>query len=66
MKIKWINKYSNESGFVKHVDYKKHHFVNTFNESEAKKYASEESAKKTIAKLIEYGEGENNNFIIVA
>lgn len=65
MKIRWTNKYSGESGFVKWVDYKKHHFHNTFNENEAKKYASVESAQKTIYKLIEYGEGDNNNFDIV-
>ena len=65
MKIKWINKYSNEIGFVKSIDYKKKHFNNTFNENEAKKFVSVESAEKAIAKLIEYGEGENNNFEIV-
>lgn len=65
MKIKWVNKYSQESGFVKNVDYKRHHFINTFNEDEAKKYASTDSANKTIAKLIDYGEGENNDFFVL-
>lgn len=64
MKIKWINKFSGEVGFVKFVDYKNKHFVNTFDPVEAKAYATVESAQKTIAKLIEYGEGENNNFEI--
>lgn len=64
MKIRWTNKYSNESGFVRAVDYRNRHFTSTFNESESKKYVSAESAQKTIDKLIEYGEGENNVFEI--
>ena len=64
MKIRWINKYSNESGYVKSVDYRNRHFTNTFNEIEAKKYVSAESAQKTIDKLIEYGEGDDNIFEI--
>ena len=66
MKIKWTNTYSHESGFVKSVDYRNKHFVNTFNEGEAKKFVSVESAQKTINKLIEYGEGELNVFEILS
>lgn len=66
MKIKWTNTYSRETGFVKYIDYKNKHFVNTFNEGEAKKFVSAESAQKAINKLVEYGEAELNVFEIVA
>ncbi len=62
MVIKWINKYSNEIGYVKSVDYRNKHFNNTFNMNEAKKFNTTESAQKAIDKLMEYGEGENNYF----
>ena len=62
MVIKWINKYSNEIGYVKSVDYRNKHFNNTFNMNEAKKFNTAESAQKAIDKLMEYGEGENNYF----
>lgn len=65
MKIKWTNTYSRETGFVKHIDYKNKHFINTFNESESKKFVSAESAQKAINKLIEYGEAALNVFEIV-
>ena len=32
MKIKWTNTYSRDTGFIKYIDYKNKHFVNTFNE----------------------------------
>lgn len=66
MKIKWTNTYSHESGFVKYIDYKNKHFVNTFNENEAKKFVSVESAQKAIDKMTEYGEAELNVFEILS
>lgn len=36
MKIKWTNTYSRDTGFIKYIDYKNKHFVNTFNEGESK------------------------------
>ena len=36
MKIKWTNKWSGDTGFVKSINSKKKEFENTFNESEAK------------------------------
>lgn len=66
MKIRWINKYSNETGYVKSIDYKNKHFNNTFNENEAKNFSSETNVNKAIAKLNEYGEGDNNYFEIVS
>ena len=62
MKIKWTNKFSNESGYVKYIDYPKRHFVNTFNKDEARSF---KSAQSQIDKLIEYGEAVNNDFIVV-
>lgn len=64
--IKWTNKYSNESGYVADVSAKEKCFHNTFEKGGAKLYASESSAKKVIATLEKYGEGENNNFEVVA
>lgn len=64
--IKWTNKFSNESGFVKEVKTKEQHFVNTFNQTEAKTYKTDAGAIKTINKLIEFGEANNNNFEVVS
>ena len=63
--IQWTNKYSEETGYVGKVMYKAGHFVNTFEQESAKKYKSQTEAEKDIAKLIEIGEGENNNFAVV-
>ena len=63
--IKWVNRYSNESGYVKNVNNKERHFINTFEEKEAKVYKKLDSAKKIIDKLILFGEGENNNFELI-
>ena len=65
MVIKWLNRYSRESGFVKNIDYKNRHFNHTPNYSEAKKFKTEDSANKAIVKLNEYGEGVNNYFEII-
>ena len=64
--IKWTNKFSNESGFVKEVKTKEQHFVNTFNQTEAKTYKTDAGARKIINKLIEFGEANNNNFEVVS
>ena len=63
--IKWTNKYSGESGFVGSVASKEKHFVNTFDQAEAKQYKSQIAAKRAITLLQAYGEGENNEFEIV-
>jgi hypothetical protein len=65
MVIKWINRFSRETGYIKTVDYKNKHFNNTFNYTEAKKFNTIESANKCISKLEEYGEGINNEFEVV-
>ena len=37
--IKWTNKYSNETGYVASISTKNECFINTFEESEAKRYS---------------------------
>ena len=64
MKIRWTNKYSNETGFVKTVSKAKNCFINTFDVSEARVFKSEKDANKAIAVLTEMGEAENNIFAI--
>ena len=39
MKIKWTNKWSGDTGYVKSINSKKKEFENTFNESEAKVFS---------------------------
>lgn len=65
MLIKWTNRYSQESGFVKSVDYKGKHFNNTWFEEDAQKFKTEDSANKIINRLISFGEGDYNDFEIV-
>ena len=62
--IKWTNKFSGESGFVKGISTKEQHFINTYDQSEAKRY-NENTAKGQITNLVKFGEAENNNFEIV-
>lgn len=63
--LKWINKFSGETGFVGKVMKSKGHFVNAEAQADAKTYASEKAADKDIAILTELGEADNNNFIAV-
>lgn len=66
MIIKWTNKFSGETGFVKSINKREKHFDNTFNKAEARRYASVGSATQIVNMLMSFGEGENNNFEIVA
>ena len=63
--IKWTNKFSGETGYVKSVSTKEKHFNNTYEQNDARQYASETTANKAISNLIGYGEAENNNFEVV-
>jgi hypothetical protein len=63
--LKWRNKFSGEEGYVASVKKTKGHFVNTFDQADAKRYQFEKSVKNDIALLVEMGEGENNDFEIV-
>jgi len=64
--IKWTNKFSGETGFVQSVSAKEKHFNNTYEQKEARQYASAATANRTIASLVNYGEAENNDFEVVA
>ena len=66
MIIKWTNKYSQETGFVKTISKAKNCFMNTFDAAEARVFKSEKDAQKAIAALTEMGEAENNIFTVEA
>ena len=59
--IKWTNRFSNETGYVKTISNKEKHFVNTYEKEEAKTY-TEVNGNKAINRLISFGEGDNNIF----
>jgi hypothetical protein len=50
---------------VESINAKEQHFVNTYEQQNAKQYKTESNAKGMISKLISYGEGDNNNFEII-
>ena len=61
--IKWINKFSNESGFV--MSLADGHFINTWEIENAVKFRTQASADKTLDTLYEFGEDANNDFEII-
>lgn len=63
--LKWKNKYSGEEGYVKTMAHSKGHFVNTYEQSEAKIYTSDKVVAKDLEALKEMGETENNDFYTV-
>lgn len=63
MKIKRINRFSLEEGFVR--DIAADHFVNTFDRREARKFKNRREAEKVIVKLFDFGEGLNNEFQVI-
>lgn len=60
--IKWTNKMSGETGFVKSASRVKGHFINTFNKTDAKIYKSDKQIENDFKILEEVGEMQNNNF----
>ena len=60
--LKWTNKFSGETGYVKKVMKVKGFFVNTYDAAEAKSYKNEKAATEDIAVLESIGEAENNTF----
>ena len=62
--IKWTNKYSNETGYVASISTKNECFINTFEQSEAKRY-SEKSVKGMMTKLESYHETDDNDFEVI-
>lgn len=63
--LKWTNKFSGETGFVKNVSSKENCFHNTFDEAEAKRYNSASIARRMITTLCSMGEGDNNDFDVI-
>lgn len=62
--IKWTNKFSGETGYVKSISAKEQHFVNTYDINEAKRY-NENVVKGQITNLTKYGEAKNNDFEVI-
>ena len=63
--VRWRNRLSGETGYVKSVRAKLGHFENTWEQTEAKNYISEKAANNDIVLLNEIGEGKDNDFEIV-
>lgn len=62
--LKWENKYSKESGYVKTVSVAKGYFTATFEAEDAKKYRSDKEVQKDLETLKGFGEFENNDFVV--
>lgn len=63
LKLKWINKYSGDTGFVKAIRESKGYFENGgVDEARGFRYVSE--CKQAIQTLSKIGEATNNNFVI--
>ena len=62
--LKWVNIYSNETGYVGKVSKKEGHFVNSADKAGAKTYVSEKAANNDIELLTSMGEAENTRFEI--
>lgn len=63
--IKWTNKYSGETGYVEDVNKKEKHFINTYEQSQARKYNNAGNARRVIESLTSYGEADNNDFELI-
>ena len=63
--IRWMNKYSGETGYVAGIDSKERHFVNTPDVQEARTFTNAGLAAVGVKQLTAYGEAENNVFEIV-
>lgn len=66
MIIKWTNKFSGETGFVKSVSNKEKHFINTFDKKSAKVYKDKSAAQRVIKTLTSYGEADANDFAVIS
>ena len=60
--LKWTNKVSGETGFVKSVSTVRGYFVNTWDKQDAKVYNTDKQVNKDLETLAEVGETINNNF----
>lgn len=62
--LRWINKYSGETGYVKSVLKSKGYFVNTWQRAEAKAYMNETMALRDLEIIKALGEATQNDFVI--
>ena len=62
--LKWENKFSKETGYVKTVSVAKGYFVNTYDKEEAKAYRCDKAIQKDLEILEGFGEFENNTFTV--
>ena len=64
MIIKWTNKFSGESGYVKSISVKGKHFNNTYNKDEARVFTSKGRLTAALNQLKSFGETQNNDFTV--
>lgn len=60
--LKWTNKFSNETGYVKSVSGVKGCFINTWDKPDAKKYTTSKRLDNDLHILEVVGETQNNVF----
>lgn len=62
--LRWVNKYSGETGYVKSVLKSKGYFVNVWDRAGAKVYMNEAMALRDLEIIKELGEAIYNDFVI--
>lgn len=60
--LKWTNKYSGETGYVRTVSKKKGYFTNEPNVLKAKRYVTDKAISNDLEILKSFGEFKNNDF----
>ena len=60
--IKWTNKFSGETGYVKSLRKAKGCFINTFDKEEARRFSGQKRTDDALQVLDEIGETKNNIF----
>ena len=60
--LKWTNKFSNETGYVKSVSWVKGCFINTWDKTDAKRYTTSKRLDNDLHILEVVGETQNNVF----
>ena len=63
--IMWTNRFSGETGYVGDIDKKEKHFNSVSDKKDAKVYGNAGLATLALKQLIEYGEGDNNDFDVL-
>lgn len=63
--LKWTNRFSKETGYVKSICVSERHFVNTDQIEKARNFQYDATCKKALAQLEEFGEAVNNTFEVL-